>query len=54
MDARVFDGNVGLGLGADSDVPLEKISVTPSPSNIGPDSDFGFTTAITGLDSAEG
>lgn len=54
VDARVFDGNVGLGLGSDSDVPLEKISVTPSPSDIGPDSDFGFITAITGLDSAEG
>ena len=54
VDTRIFDANVGLGLGTDSDVPLEKISVTPSPLNVGPDSDFGFTTAITELDSAEG
>ena len=54
IDTRIFDANVGLGLGTDSDVPLEKISVTPNPLNVGPDSDFGFTTAITELDSAEG
>lgn len=54
VDTRVFDANVGLGLGTDSDVPLEKITVTPTPIGVSPDSDFGFTTSIIGIDSAEG
>ena len=54
VDARVFDANVGLGLGTDSDVPLERITVTPNPIGVSPDSDFGFSTSIIGIDSAEG
>jgi len=36
----------------DSDIPLERITVTPDPSTAGPDSDFGFSTVIEGIDSA--
>ena len=45
----VLDINAGLN---DSDIPLERITVTPNPSDAGPDSDFGFTTNILGIDSA--
>tara|TARA_Y100001934_G_C12296983_1_gene747943 strand:- start:348 stop:1133 length:786 start_codon:yes stop_codon:yes gene_type:complete len=45
----VLDINAGLN---DSDVPLERITVTPNPSDASPDSDFGFTTNILGIDSA--
>jgi len=54
VDTRLFDANVGLGLGSDSDVPLERITTTPSPVGVGPDSDFGFITTITEIDSASG
>ena len=36
----------------DSDIPLERITVTPDPALAGPDSDFGFSTVIEGIDSA--
>ena len=54
IDARIFDANRGLGLGTDSDVPLERITTTPTPIGVSPDSDFGFSTTIVGIDSAEG
>lgn len=37
---------------ADSDLPLERITVTPDPALAGPDSDFGFNTIIEEIDSA--
>ena len=37
---------------ADSDLPLERITVTPDPALAGPDSDFGFNTIIEAIDSA--
>ena len=43
--------NQGAGLN-DSDVPLERITVTPNPASASPDSDFGFNTNIVGIDSA--
>lgn len=43
--------DIGAGLN-DSDVPLERITITPNPSDAGPDSDFGFTTLIQEIDSA--
>ena len=43
--------NQGAGLN-DSDIPLERITVTPDPASASPDSDFGFTTNILGIDSA--
>tara|TARA_B100001057_G_scaffold491690_1_gene582470 strand:- start:6 stop:791 length:786 start_codon:yes stop_codon:yes gene_type:complete len=43
--------NQGAGLN-DSDIPLERITVTPNPANASPDSDFGFNTDILGIDSA--
>jgi hypothetical protein len=45
----ILDINAGLN---DSDVPLERITVTPNPGSASPDSDFGFTTNILGIDSA--
>ena len=54
VDTRLFDANVGLGLGTDSDVPLERITTVPNPSSATGDSDFGFTTTITEIDSAGG
>ena len=45
---------MGLGLGTDSDVPLERITTVPNPSSATGDSDFGFTTTITEIDSAGG
>jgi hypothetical protein len=44
-DARLFNMNAGL---LDSDIYLERVTVTPNPSNvIGlPDSDFGFNEDI--------
>lgn len=43
--------NQGAGLN-DSDIPLERITVTPNPASASPDSDFGFNTNIVGIDSA--
>tara|TARA_B100001057_G_C22750996_1_gene911793 strand:- start:6 stop:791 length:786 start_codon:yes stop_codon:yes gene_type:complete len=43
--------NAGAGLN-DSDIPLERITVTPNPAGASPDSDFGFNTDILGIDSA--
>ena len=43
--------NQGAGLN-DSDIPLERITVTPDPASASPDSDFGFNTDIVGIDSA--
>ena len=37
---------------ADSDLPLERITVTPDPALAGPDSDFGLNTIIEEIDSA--
>jgi hypothetical protein len=37
---------------ADSDLPLERITVTPDPALASPDSDFGFNTIIEEIDSA--
>ena len=54
IDARIFDANKGLGIGTDSDVPLERITTTPTPVGVGPDSDFGFSTSIIEIDSAGG
>jgi len=45
----IIDINAGLN---DSDIPLERITVTPDPATAGPDSDFGFTTVIEEIDSA--
>ena len=45
----IKDINAGLN---DSDIPLERITVTPDPATAGPDSDFGFTTVIEEIDSA--
>lgn len=44
-DARIFNMNAGL---LDSDIYLERVTVTPDPSNIIglPDSDFGFNEDI--------
>ena len=54
VDTRIFDANRGLGIGTDSDVPLERITTTPTPIGVGPDSDFGFSTSIVDIDSAGG
>ena len=43
--------DIGSGLN-DSDTPLERITVTTNPANASPDSDFGFTNTIIGIDSA--
>tara|TARA_R110000868_G_scaffold206099_1_gene454833 strand:+ start:2161 stop:2946 length:786 start_codon:yes stop_codon:yes gene_type:complete len=49
-DAVIYNMNTGL---ADSDILIETIRVTPNPSDVGPDSDFGFTETYYGaLDSA--
>lgn len=45
----ILDIQSGL---ADSDIPLERITVTPDPATASPDSDFGFNTVIAGIDSA--
>ena len=45
----ILDIQSGL---ADSDIPLERITVTPDPAAASPDSDFGFNTVIEGIDSA--
>lgn len=45
----IRDINAGLN---DSDLPLERITVTPNPANASPDSDFGFTTLIEEIDSS--
>jgi len=44
--AKLFDINAGAGL--DSDIYLERLTVTPDPTSIIglPDSDFGFDTTI--------
>ncbi len=48
--ANVFEQSGGLN---DSDVSIETITITPTPSNVGPDSDFGFNeTIIFNFDSA--
>ena len=46
--ANVFDIKAGLN---DSDLQLETIAVTPNPTTVFglEDSDFGFSTAITGI-----
>lgn len=46
---NIFNQTAGL---LDSDLPLESITVTPTPSGVGPDSDFGFLEVITEIDSA--
>ena len=43
VDANLYNMNAGLN---DSDLPLERIRVTPNPADASPDSDFGFTTTI--------
>ena len=45
----ILNADAGLN---DSDIPLERIIVTPNPADAGPDSDFGFSTNISGIDSA--
>lgn len=40
---NIYDINAGL---ADSDLYLESVAVTPTPSGVSPDSDFGFNTLI--------
>ena len=44
-NAKLFNMNAGLN---DSDIYLERVTVTPNPTTVFgmPDSDFGFTTAI--------
>tara|TARA_Y100000004_G_scaffold62817_1_gene70367 strand:+ start:949 stop:1749 length:801 start_codon:yes stop_codon:yes gene_type:complete len=45
--------NQGAGL-KDSDVAIETITVTPDPTNVSPDSDFGFNeTFVLNFDSAQ-
>jgi hypothetical protein len=46
---NIFNQTAGL---LDSDLPLESITVTPTPTGVGPDSDFGFLEVITEIDSA--
>jgi hypothetical protein len=43
--------DIGAGLN-DSDNPLERITVTPTPAGVGADSDFGFLEVIEEIDSA--
>jgi hypothetical protein len=44
-DARLFNMNAGM---RDSDIYLERVTVTPNPLSVSglPDSDFGFTEEI--------
>ena len=47
VNTNLFNQDAGL---VDSDVFLSNIQITPSPSNVNPDSDYGFN--IVYLDSA--
>ena len=42
--SRIFQQEVGL---SDSDTQIELIKVEPNPTNVSPDSDFGFTETFT-------
>lgn len=42
-DTQIYNQNAGLN---DSDILVETIRETPTPTGVGPDSDFGFNTTI--------